>query len=69
MTAFAGGRTIEVNRRHRAPSSAFRLRREMYLPGIAVPLGVVALTWLLQRVCCLPEPRKDPDRMDRASRV
>ncbi|MFO7949441.1 MAG: hypothetical protein R6U36_03630 [Candidatus Fermentibacteraceae bacterium] len=41
----------------------------MYLPGIAVPLGVVALTWLLQRVCCLPEPRRDPDRMDRASRV
>gem|GEM_PF-6302882 len=40
----------------------------MYLPGIAVPLGIVALTLLLQRACCLPEPREDPDRMDGGSR-
>ena len=69
MTNHAGGHTIAVNRRRGTSSVAFRRRGKMYLPGIALPLGVVALTWLLQRVCCLPEPRKDPDRMDRASRV
>jgi hypothetical protein len=39
----------------------------MYLPGIAVPLMVAAVTCALQSAFRLPEPDSDPDRMDRSS--